>query len=908
MNKKLKLSHTRYQQMVVALIIFMAILGIRLFVITILQHETWISEASDQNTKTITTSAPRGNIYDRDGELLAGNKQVFTVNFNVSSLTTEEINDSALQLINILIDNGDEYTDNFPIKINGDGEFYYTYKEQIKKWLRKQGFDETLTAKEVFEILCNKYGLDSGQSARFDSMETLEEKYKLDIPIDVDSMVYTYDEELELFFGKFSSYEDELNGKMTAEECFDALREKYEIDPELSDKEARKIFIIRNEIATNGFTRYRPIKVASDICDKTIAYIEESNIAGVEIISESERYYPQGSTASHILGYLGAISESESEYYVDEKGYSVSDMVGKDGIESALEEKLHGTPGETVIRVNSSGEYVETISETEAEKGKDVYLTIDLDLQKVAEESLADAAAGKSGAVAVLEVETGDVLAMASYPDYDPNIFATGISEKAWESVQQENPNDSFSPFPLYNNATRAAIQPGSTFKPITAVAALEAGLDPERTIYDDGMIEYGNREWGCSAWNDYGGRHGSQNLEWGIGNSCNTYFYNISTGKDWDTGESLGYTLTVDDLLKTAEMFGLGKETGIEIGESVADPPSAEKKMEFQKLSIREYLYNNRSKFFPKSVINDYEKLKENLYTIADWADENPEYSELIEMLDEQTDVKKSQLETVAARVKFDYYNQAQWGIGDQFNLSIGQGDNAYTPLQMANYVATLGNDGKRNQVSVVAGVEGEGTTVKEKAVDLNLKDGTVEAVIKGMKRVCTSGTLSGVFGNFPVEVAGKTGTAENQALIQPKSEVSYIKNHLSQLNSSAGTSVTWKKVETQMEKMMEEEPERYPSEDETVDDALIEASNYKITQTMIDSYKSTHDYVAWTIAMAPADDPQIAVAVMIIDGGYSSNAAPVARDILEAYLNLDDDDEVKVVKTDMDGKNRAQ
>ena len=132
MNKGLKQAHTRYQQIVVVLIVLMVILSFRLFMVTILQHDEWTSKASDQNTKTISTSAPRGNIYDRNGEALAINKQVFTVNFNVSALSTEEINSSALELINTLIKNGDKYTDNFPIKIDSDGKFYYTYKQQIK--------------------------------------------------------------------------------------------------------------------------------------------------------------------------------------------------------------------------------------------------------------------------------------------------------------------------------------------------------------------------------------------------------------------------------------------------------------------------------------------------------------------------------------------------------------------------------------------------------------------------------------------------------------------------------------------------------------------------------------------------------------------------------------------------------
>ena len=148
MNKNIKLFNSRYRQIVAIIFVLMAILAIRLFVVTVLQHDDWTAKASDQNTKTIQTSAPRGNIYDRNGNALALNKQVFTVNFNASALSTEEINSSSLKLINLLIKNGDKYTDNFPIKITDSGTYYYTYKEKIKTWLRKQGFADNLSAKD----------------------------------------------------------------------------------------------------------------------------------------------------------------------------------------------------------------------------------------------------------------------------------------------------------------------------------------------------------------------------------------------------------------------------------------------------------------------------------------------------------------------------------------------------------------------------------------------------------------------------------------------------------------------------------------------------------------------------------------------------------------------------------------
>ncbi len=893
MNRDFKLFNSRYRQIVAVILILMTILAVRLFVVTVFKHDEWSNKAQEQNTKLLYTPAPRGNIYDRYGRPLAVSKQIFTVNFNVSSMKTEEINDAAYELINLLISNGEKFNDNFGIKINSKGEFYYTFDEDVREWLREQGFQENLTPEQAFTQLRAKYNIDPGLD-RYEAMELLRDKYSLDPPISVKKMVYTPEEEKERFLTKFGYPASEIKKGISAKKCFYDLRNNYEIDKSLSNEEARKIFIIRNEVATNGFTRYLPIKVASNVSKKTIAYIEEAGIPGVDIVSESQRYYPNGTSACHILGYMGAISESETDFYVKEKGYSATDLIGKDGMEAAMEEYLHGQAGTKQIRVNSGGEYVETISETPPQKGNNVFLSMDLELQKIMEESLkrniAKSSPSKSGAAVALDVETGQVLAMASYPTFDPNIFANGISFKAWESVQPDNPRDILSPSPLWNNATRTAVSSGSTFKPITSLTALECGLDPYRQIYDRGVIRYGGRNFGCDLWNNYGGNHGSENLEWGIGNSCNYYFYCIGTGKDWGTGSSLGYSedITVEKIIDMAKKFGLGSETGIELYETVRPSPSAEGKMESMEASVRYYLYENAHKFFPKDVADDYEKLKKNLYTISGWTKDNPDFNELVELLEKETDVLDSQIETVATRVKFDYFIQAGWGVGDQFNISIGQGDNAYTPIQVANYLATLGNGGVRNTVSLIHGIEGHGSKETKVALDLKLNPDNLKEVIKGMERVCKSGTLAATFGNYPIDVAGKTGTAENQSIKQPKSEIDYVKSNLGLFNSVSGASVTWEEVEKNMNEMMEKDKKRFPTPDDTVDDALIKASNYKITQSIINSKKSGYEEYAWTISMAPADNPKIAVVAMLIEGGYSYHAAPVVKDVINGYFDL--------------------
>ena len=927
MNKKLL--NSRFYQVIGLVIILMLLLCIRLFVLTIIQQEKWEASAESQNTKEVVTAAPRGEILDRYGRLLAGNKQIFTVTFNVSGMDTQEINDSCYSLVKLLEKNGDEYVDNFPIKITKSGKFYYTYDKEKKKWLKSLGLDEDATAEEALAALRKKYNI-SAELDRFEAVAELQEKYSVWPPIVTKSMTFSYDADKQSFIEKYDLYvidtkEDGSQVKRTdlnAREAFMALRQKYSIDEELTNKQARKIFAVREEIKNIGYNKYRSSTIARGVCDETVAYIEEmqDELRGVEIASESVRYYPNGSLLSHVLGYMGSISDSQYEEYVTEKGYSADDLIGKDGIEATMESKLRGSDGIESILVNSAGDYVQTISQTEPVAGKNVYLTIDADLQEYAESCLEKCIEAVktggvykskygnrsvkqysncgSGAVVAIDVETAEVLAMASYPDFDPNIFAEGISTKDWASVQSTNPRDSLAPTPLYNIATSSAVQPGSTFKPITAVAALKCGLNPNRSIYDGNYIELGGRRFGCANYNSGIGSHGYETLIQGIQNSCNYYFYCIGTGIDWNSKTSLGYSskISIEKIMEVAKEFGLGEKTGIELYEVTTPLASKERKMASMKSSLWSALYYSGNKYWPKSTTKDDEKFRKEIDTVTSWIEENPDRSEIISRLKEQTTVKSSKIETLADVCKYSYFNQAEWGTGDEFNISIGQGDNAYTPLQMANYIATLGNDGKRNQVSIVKGIEGEGKTKKEAAYEIDADKQDLKTVIEGMKLVVKNGTLASTFADFPIEVAGKTGTAQRDGYINPKDEVSYVKNHL----SAIAPGISWSQVQKQMKKMMADDPITYPTENDAVDQALITVSNRTVNQSDIDQYKDTYDNFAWTVAMAPADNPKIAVVVLLVQGGMSYNAAPVARDIIGEYLQV----EAKTGKLDLSNK----
>lgn len=911
-----KILQSRYYQLIALVAILMLALCIRLFVLTVIQEDKWAEAAVNQNTKEVVTSAPRGEILDRYGRVLATNKQIFTVTFNVSGMSTDEINKSAYVLVKLLEKNGDDYVDNFPIVITKTGGFRYTYDQNKVKWLESIGLSSDATAEEAFNKLRMDYEIDPDMDRR-DAMEVLQETYGVWPPISARSMTFTYDSRKKAFLEKYG-----LETDLSAEEAFNALREKYSLDKPLyegkkvlSDKQVRKIFCIREEIKNIGYNKYRSSTIASDVSDETVAYVEEmgSMLPGVEVASETVRVYPEGRLLSHVLGYMGSISDGQYDEYVNNRGYNADDLIGKEGIEASMESTLKGTDGVRTILVNSGGDYIETLGETEPVAGKNVYLTIDADLQKVAEDALERAvkatASGSvfqskygnmklmkygkcaSGAAVALDVETGDVLAMASYPDYDPNIFAEGISTKAWASVQSTNPRDSLAPTPLYNNATRTSVQPGSTFKPVTAVAALQAGLDPDRRIYDKGHIEMGGRTFGCSLWNNYRGSHGYETLVTGIQNSCNFYFYCIATGRDWNNMSSLGYKneMSVEKIMKVASEFGLGEKTGIELYESVTPLASKERKLQGMKQSLWSHLYYNSEKYWPSSTIKDDEKLREEISTITSWTEENPDRATIIKRIQEQTTVKASKVETLTDVCKYSYFNQAEWTTGDEFNIAIGQGDNAYTPLQMANYVATLGNDGKRNQVSIIRGIGGEGLNKKEKAYQIDVEKSDLDKVLEGMRLVTKRGTLASCFSRFPIDVAGKTGTAERSGYINPKNEVAYVKEHL----SAIAPGVSWSDVQKTMTKMMKEDPQKYPTENDAVDEALIKASGKKVSYSDINKYKDTYDHFAWTITLAPADNPKIAVVVLLVQGGTSYNAAPVAREIIGEYLGVKSENE---------------
>ncbi|WP_353096644.1 penicillin-binding transpeptidase domain-containing protein [Tissierella praeacuta] len=653
----------------------------------------------------------------------------------------------------------------------------------------------------------------------------------------------------------------------TTKEALEHLKEKYEIPKSLSNYESRAVLSLYELLSKQGHMAYQPINIAYGIQDTTVAKIEEglADLPGIQVSIEPVRYYPEGTTAAHILGYLGKISQSnEIKKYVDEKKYSPNDIIGKTGIEESFEDALRGENGIKRVEVDAVGNTTNIIDEKKPVPGNNIYLTLDLKLQKFSEDALKKTLEkiqvggvyespwgnykfgtnrkknrpyknATSGAVVVLNVKTGEVLSSVSYPSYDPNLFATGISNTDWLSLFPENDKDPLAPRPLYNVATQTAVQPGSTFKMVTALAALDKGLSPTKKIRDMGYVELGNYRPGCWIWNQSRGTHGYENMYEAIRDSCNYYFYSLAFGRNPRTGENIGVKLEIEDIVNLSKQLGLNDKTGIEINipaETSGGVPNPQIKIITTKTLLRSYLKRNIRNYLKKDIVLNDSEITNIIEDIVSWTDlEEPlTRGEVIRRLDtfgiEPEKKLSGEKEGLADKIKYTYLNQAGWNISDTLNVTIGQGQSSYTPMQMANYIATISNGGYKHEVTLIDNIKNYNNSKllfdnEPKSTRIELNDySNLEHVKQGMALVSSDGSMRKVFGNFPVKVGSKTGTAQKSGI-----------------NPSTG---------------------------------------------------DTYDDFSWFVAFAPYDDPEIAVVSVIFQGGSGGYGAPMARDIIAEYLGL--------------------
>ncbi len=415
------------------------------------------------------------------------------------------------------------------------------------------------------EMYKSKVDTDTLNTAILNMIQVLEKyecSYSDTFPIKIEPFEYTISDETLIKWKKSNNLEEDIS----AEQAFYKFKDKYKIQ-NVNIQEVRKIIAIRYLISQKGYSSTRAVTISEDIPREAVAEFSESSekFAGINIVVEPVRQYNSGSLASHILGYVGRISSEE--YETRKNYYDSNDIIGKTGIEYVFEEYLKGRNGTKQIDMAVDGTTTAEYIAEEAIAGSDVVLTIDANLQKIAEDALAAniqkiASGGfgqrydaNAGAVVVMNVNSGEVLAMASYPDYNPEDFVGGISNENWAKYRDNQYK------PLVNKATQNSYSPGSTFKMVTAIAGLESGVINLNTkINDTGIYtKYSDYQPRCWHYTDYHTGHGYLNVSGAIEKSCNYFFY--------ETADRMG----IDNLVRFAKYFGLGSKTGIELQSETA-------------------------------------------------------------------------------------------------------------------------------------------------------------------------------------------------------------------------------------------------------------------------------------------------------------------------------------------------
>lgn len=564
------------------------------------------------NTASETVTASRGIITDRNGKVLVSNRLAYTLVVDKSSFGKDEaaLNNAIWQLIQLCQEQGVTWNDTLPMTTGSS--------PQLTSKSLNESFREYLDD--------NKLPTDGGSA-----------------------------------------------------EVLAAMRKLYKVDDSYTDAQARLIVGVRYEL--DGRSSYT---FAEDVSTELLGRITDGKYRGVTIKTAAARVY-NTKLAAHILGTVGAIWQEEwrsdeSTGYVGyaDKGYNMNDLVGKDGVEKAFEEYLHGKDGKRLITTDENGKITGELYTREPQPGGTVALTIDIDLQQVVEDTLASTIQGmidkdsneRGGAAAVIQVGTGEVLAMASYPTYDLETF----NQDYEELVKDER-------LPMFNRATQGVYAPGSTFKLCTSVAALEEGIITPSTIIEDKGIYtyYVDPQPMCWIWRQAHTTHGRINVSQAIVDSCNYFYYEV------------GRLTGIKKLDEYATAFGLGQSTGIEIGDVSGVLASPE------------------------------------------WAEAH----------------------------------DREWTDGQTITAAIGQSYNLFTPLQLANYVATLVSGGEHYEAHLLKNVKSyDNSRVidvygKGPLNDLNISDSTMAAVTKGMHDL-TYDSLRSAFSRCVVEAGAKTGSAQ--------------------------------------------------------------------------------------------------------------------------------------------------
>ncbi|WP_238882115.1 penicillin-binding transpeptidase domain-containing protein [Clostridium sp. YIM B02551] len=926
MNKKKNKFFNRYTALIsIMFIIFGVILG-KLIYLQVYKYADYKDMSNNRSRRFVAENAPRGIIYDENGNILATNVQSYTITFTSTDESNASFYDTMNKTFKILNDNGEKIEDDMQLKIDANKNYYFDFNvsdaESIKalniRFKKDRGLDDKLK-KKLFP--------------KKTSDLTSSEQNQLD------EAIYKYSPE-DTFYYMIESYnmyemlkpaskdETKKYQAMSGKEILALLLKSYSLE------DVRKYMVVKDAIKMQSFKGYKPVTLATIKKETSFIFYQRLNdLPGIDVSTEPVRSYPYGSVASAVLGYIGSIDGGTQARY-EEKGYDVStDKIGKAGIESAFESILKGTKGGTTVKVNSKGRKTEELFKLEPSPGMNVHLTIDKNIQYSAEKSLqstlqnlrdakvtndvngsVDLTNATRGAVVVQEVKTGRILALASYPSFDPNIFSTPgaltqeISKQYFPRNEQyeafasdfilrqglnKTVDDLFPknkdgiredrydlyPKPLYDYATFGLTPPGSTFKPLTSVAALQEGvITPGYTIQTKKYYDLNTDIFGDTKPEDEA-TPAMTDLKRALAVSSNYYYYNaaIRMYKKYAPSEKDSTIAQkvqgLDMLAKYAWQTGLGSDpngtqksgTGIEIPENFGQVYNFQSfknntinlinfnlvdyaksgafpgrqsivkmdlglntddsdKLADAKKKVKQMVKDELNQVGTKDIRGDFDNFYKALIpAVQEIYDNSPTYQQSVS----NSNVSAKSAVNSAAReianyviysVSTELMSATQIAYG-----AIGQGMDTFTPLQLVGYISTVVNGGTRYKAHLVDKItDKDGKVVEEfKPEVLNKIDISPEnlAAIKlgmNMANTADAGTASSVMNKFPISSGGKTGTATFR---QDQSEYG---------REAFGVYVTF----------------------------------------------------------APLDDPQIAVCTVLYDGGHGYFGANIAKAVYETYF----------------------
>lgn len=755
-------------RLLLAIVIMFAAFGYLVYGLVDLQlvkGETYADSAGTNSIKSIRTTGRRGMITDADSVILAMTEDVYNITFyrpasDNSKTDYAEYTQSIIDAIDIIEKYGGEISVEFVIGRNEDGMWEYQFGD---------GISETAWNSRSDRWRKNHY--------------ITEEKYD------------------------------------DAQEAYDKFYDRYQfaaVDPNLSEKKILQVMAIYNEMQMNLYNSV-PVIIAEDVTYATVSEIEGRSmmLRGFDVEIGSKRVYPRGSLASQLIGYVGPISSYDTFYSeLEPQGYQLTDIIGKDGIEKSMEnwltENIASRSGYRIMEKDKNGKLTRELSSTEPQDGNNVKLTIIASYQQAAERAIEDnvrstrerqeakMAEGawletnkekiaerdwdkyplklaNTGVLIVLDIDTGNVLAMAQYPTYDLNALIAGGDAAAAILTDERNV--------MMNYAIQQRAEPGSTFKMVTALAALvNEKITPVTTISDAGpFMAYTNNEedapicWIAKSQRD---QHSQQTIIQGLSNSCNYFFYELGHRLYGDTGSLLLY--------RYSEQIGLTSLTGIQLGGELRgvvgnqtmlyDPTvSLDEQRTWQPMlvaaSIKKHLQNVGA---GKGITYDSERLDKCIKRMMDMAvaySQNDWVRQLQLILMEELNMERNlALQAAVVSDIYNYLNDIKWGGSMEIQTAIGQGITLVTPAAMSRYIAALGNGGivwNLNIIDSIISSEGE-VISKSTAERYNTLQGVAQYlpyIKKGMEGVVDdSGTAEKYFKGWKYrnDIWAKTGTAQ--------------------------------------------------------------------------------------------------------------------------------------------------